>query len=214
MPATTASTGTDKFVDFEERRYQLRVVKCEESVSPPPDNRPQFKWEFALEGSRDPESGGELIRRVWTSQIWNETSGKESHLVLLARALCGPAITEHEFNRLSFEDLVGLRGSALVSIDAKGWPAIDKTTFRAIANRPAAAPVAAPSMPATAIPGATANPKQVQLMHMAAEANDIPPDSLALHIAERFGGKTDKDLTGAEVVAVTTSIQNGEIAPF
>lgn len=216
MPATLSSTGTEQFLSFEEKRYQIRVVSCQETTSPPPDNRPQYKWEVALEGTEDPMNGGELVRRMWTSQIWNDTPGKESHLVIVARALCGPQVTQEAFEQLDYPDLVGLRGSVMVKLDAKGWPSIDKETFKPIA---AARQLQAPARPAAqpapvAQAEALADPRQIKLLHLAAEAAEVDAGRLAEYIATKFGGKTEAMLTAAEAKAVLTDIQNGEIAPF
>lgn len=211
MPATMSSTGTEQFLEFEERRYNVRVVKCEESISPPPDNRPQYKWEVALEGTTDAMNGGEWVRRMWTSQIWNDTPGKESHLVIVARALCGLQITQAGFEALSYEDLIGLRGSVMVKLDAKGWPVIDKETFKPVSAGKAAA---ARPTPAPLVTETLADPKQIKMLHLAAEAAEVEATILAEHIATKFGGKTDVQLTSVEAKAVLNDIQNGEITPF
>lgn len=216
MPATMSSSGTEQYSTFEERRYTARVVSCRATVSPPPDNRDQYEWQFALEGTADAMSGEEIVRRAWTSQIWNETPGKESHLVILARALCGPTITQEGFEALDYPDLVGRRGSVMVKIDAKGWPSIDKATFRPLgAAKPAAQRPLAPAAPAAAVAtDAPAEPKQIKLLHLAAEAAEIDAGVLAEHIAARYDGRTDAQLTQAEAKAVLADIQDGEVIPF
>lgn len=132
MPSTTTSTGAEMFTGFEEKRWTLRCVQCKATKSTLDEGKDQYEWSFALEGSRDEENGGEIKRRTWTSQIWNETPGKESHLVLVARALCGNQVSQSEFEALDYPDLVGLKGSAMVTLNSKGWPTIDKETFRPV----------------------------------------------------------------------------------
>lgn len=213
MPATATGTGTEKFTSFDERRYTLRVVECKATTSPPPDNREQYEWRFALEGSADPETGGEVVRRAWTSTIWNETAGKESHLVLVARALCGLSVTREEFEALDFRDLEGLRGSAMVTLNSQGYPTIDKTTFRPIgtnaapkgqATLPAAAP-AAPKRPAPpARPANLRTDAQRDDLLAAGLANDPPmsADDLNTWIGTEYPGKTLDSITQDEATAL------------
>ena len=120
------------------------------------------------------------------------------------------------FEALDYPDLVGRRGSVMVKLDAKGWPSIDKETFRPLgAAKPAAQRPLAPAAPAAPVAtDAPAEPKQIKLLHLAAEAAEIDAGVLAEHIAARYDGRTDAQLTQAEAKAVLADIQNGDIAPF
>jgi hypothetical protein len=141
MPAATMTTSSI-FTGFDERRYNLRIVGAKPSTSPQ-DNRPQHEFELALEGTEDPEKGGEVVRRMWTSTAWNESAEKTSHQVLLARALCGPAVTLEQWEAIDYPDMLGMRFSAFVKLDAKGWPSVDKESIKAAATK------AAPALPIT-----------------------------------------------------------------
>lgn len=218
MPATVeGSTRTDKYIGFEEKRWPLRVVSCQDDTSPPPDSRPQFKWEIAVEGAKDYDTGGELVRRMWCSTTWGEIPEKESHLVLIARALCGPKISKDEFEALDYPDLVGLRGSAFVKLDPKGWPTIDKSSFKPVGN---AAPKNQATLPQTAAPApapTTANaPKRpipparpagpemitpAQAEQLAAHAlknYEMGNAALTAWVAENYAGKAVAQLTAEE----------------
>lgn len=218
MPAATQSAGTEKFTDFEERRYTVRVVSCEDTTSPPPDNRPQYKWEMALEGSEDPETGAEMVRRMWCSTVWNDRPEKESHLVLIARALIGPSVTYEQWEALGFADLVGLRGSALVALDPKGYPAIDKTTFRAVGKKAKGADVAAQSVaagPTNARPlpprpgGAPVrrSDEQSETILKLAREQEIAPDALDEWIGGYFPGKALDALNPAEAAEIIEQLK-------
>lgn len=219
MPTATRNAGTEAFTDFEERRYQLRVVSCKETTSPPPDNRAQYEWQMALEGSSDPESGREITRKMWCSTIWNETAGKESHLVLIARSLLGADVTFEDWEALSFDDLVGKRGSAMVALDGKGYPAIDKTTFRPAGRAAAArqldretgevitAPTGAPKRPAPPprpqppTAGVRTDEQRDRLLAAASEAEyDLP--TLTNWIAQEYPGKDLDTITGEQAEAL------------
>jgi len=224
MPATQTTTGAETFQGFDERRYQLRCVECKETTSPPPDNRPQYSWTFALEGTRDEENGGEIKRRCWTSQIWNDTPGKESHLVILARALCGPQVTQAQFEALDYPDLVGLTGNALVKLDQKGWPTIDKESFRPVGNAAprnqaplpqAAAPTPAqtqlpnkPTRPVLPRPAAAniASEEQREKIRQLAEKGKLDAASLDAWIAESYAGKTLATITPEEATALLEAL--------
>lgn len=206
MPATTTSTGSEQFATFEEKRYHVRCVACRETTSPPPDNRPQYEWQFALEGSADALTGEEIVRRTWTSQIWNETPGKESHLFILARALCGPQVTQADFDALDFPDLVGLRGSVMVKLDPKGWPVLDKETFRPVA--PAKAAVApGPRAPRQRL-GLRTDQQAEALLALGLE-NDPPMDLAAVNawIAGAYPGKALDTIGEAEARALIDSVE-------
>lgn len=236
MPATTQSTGAETFAGFDERRYQLRCVECKPTVSPPPDNRDQYAWTFALEGTRDEENGGEIKRRCWTSQIWNDTPGKESHLVLLARALCGNQVSQEDFEALDYPDLVGRTGSAMVQLDQKGWPTIDKTTFRPVGNvapknqaalpQTVATPAPAPATPIdfsqlapVATPTKPSRPvvkpasdlrtaEQVEELMGRAAVNDPPlsAEEVEAWVAASYPGKTVATMSKAEAEALVNAL--------
>lgn len=231
MPAAQLSTGTDKYVDFAEQRYTVRVRACQETTSPPPDSRPQFEWLMALEGTEDPETGGEIAIKMWTSAIWGETAGKESHLVLVMRAFKGPDVTLADFEALDFPDLVGMRASALVRLNAKGYPTIDKETIKGLGAAAAPKgqtplPTPAPARPADAgtparpnaptpprrppAPAAPTGPSEAQLAELfgRALANDPPLDRDAVEawVAESYPGKTLATISGAEADALINAL--------
>lgn len=197
MPATIeGSAGTDKYTSFEEKRWPIRVVLCKETTSPPPESRPQYEWHFAVEGAQDYETGAELVRRVWCSQTWGEIPEKESHLVIMARALCGPNVTRDQFEALDYPDLVGLRATAMVMLDSKGWPTIDKLSMKSVGN-------AAPRNQAP-LPQATA-PAQTQLPNKPTRPAFLPPSNLRTEeqVAELLGraAVNDPPLSAGEVDA-------------
>lgn len=130
MPAAQQSTSST-FEGFEEKRYTLRIVSGKETTSPPPDSNPQHEFAVAIEGYEDPERGGEVTRRMWTSQKWSEAEGKVSHQTLLARALLGPGVTLDQWEQLDYPDMAGMRFSALVALNAAGWPTINKDSIKA-----------------------------------------------------------------------------------
>lgn len=227
MPTATRNASTEQFLSFEERRYQLRVVQCKDTISPPPDLRPQYEWDMALEGSEDPESGRETTRKMWCSTIWNETAGKESHLVLIARALLGQDVTFEGWEALDFADLVGKKGSALVALDAKGYPAIDKTTFRPAGKAAAARQVnretgevlateaspdpiapkrpAPPPRPAPAAAAVRSDEQRDDLLAAATEVGyDLP--TLTNWIHQEYPGKTLDTITGEQAAALVTAL--------
>ena len=226
MPTATRTASTEQFLSFDERRYTLRVVSCKDTTSPPPDNRPQYAWEMALEGSSDPESGREITRKMWCSTSWNETAGKESHLVLIARALLGADVTFEGWEALDFDDLVGKMGSALVALDAKGYPAIDKTTFRPAGKATAARQVnretgevlateamppapTAPKRPAppprTSAAPVRSDAQRDRLLAVATENTyDLP--TLTNWINQEYPGKTLDTITGEECEALITAL--------
>lgn len=152
MPAAQQSTSST-FVDFPEARYNLRIKSAKETTSPPPDSNPQHEFEVAIEGTTDPEKGGEIVRRMWTSTKWSEAEGKQSHQYLLARAICGPGVTLEEWERLDYPDLVGKRFSALVALNAGGWPTVNKDSIK-----PPIGQAAPPTNGQAALPTAPAQP--------------------------------------------------------
>lgn len=212
MPATIESQGTERYVDFEEKRYNVRVVALKPSTSPPPDNREQYEWNVALEGSADPETLAEIVVKFWTSQIWNDGVGTESHLVLVGRGLI-PTITRDQFEAMDYPEFVGLRGSAIAKLNPKGYPAIDKTTFKPVGNAapknqatlpqtaaPAPAPVATPTKPARPGPlprAALRTEAQVTEMMGRASANDPPLSAADIEawVAQTYPGTTVATLT-------------------
>ncbi len=231
MPTATRSAGTEKYIDFDERRYQVRVTGCKEATSPPPESKPQYEWQFALEGTADPENGLEETTRVWTSTVWSEAVGKESHLVLVARALIGPSVSFEDWEALDFADLVGKQGSALVALNAKGYPAIDKTTFRPAGKAAAArqvnretgevfatgindplsakATADAPKRPAPP-PRASTTPVRSDaqrdwLLKVATE-NEYDLPTLTNWIHQEYPGKTLDTITGEECEALITAL--------
>lgn len=220
MPAATQSSGTVKYETFDERRYVVRVLGCKESFSPQ-DGRAQYEWEFAIEGTEDADTGREITTRKWCSTIWNDTPEKESHLVVMARALFGRPVTFEEWEALSFDELRDLRASALVVLNTKGYPDLDKESFK-----PAAPKAASPARTATPAPAAAAPPpaaaapaddsmtdKTRQKITKLAAAEDLTDDMLARHCREVLGA-TWPDLTEAQGKQLTEALLAEEVAPF
>lgn len=219
MPAATQSAGTDRYATFEEKRYPLRVVSCKDSTSPPPDSRAQYEWEWALEGTADPETGDPIQVRCWCSTVWGDNPEKESHLVIMARALYSPGVTFEDWEALGFDDLIGQRATAMVTLNAKGYPTIDKTTFRPLAKGTPVVPVTPPARPAPPMPPAVAAPtvaseKTRQRLAKLIASDDLTPDALAAHCQQR-GWPTDLTaLTEEQARAFSEDIMAGAVAPF
>lgn len=148
MPATAVSK-TANYEDLEERRYNLRIASAKGSISPPPDSRPQHEFEVAIEGTKDPTTGGEIKRRMWVSHAWNEGPEKISHQYLLARGTRGN-ITREQWDAIEYEEMVGYRFSAMVTLNEAGWPTINKDTIKAPMDRTPTAAVATSAAPAQA----------------------------------------------------------------
>jgi hypothetical protein len=219
LPAATKSNGTEKYTAFEERRYTMRVKAVADTLSPPPDSRPQYEWRWLLDGTREHETGDPIEVRCWTSTIWNDTAGRESHLVLLAQALYGPGVTFEDWEELAFEDLTDQRVTAMVMLNPKGYPTIDKTTFRPQAQpsappppraaTPPPAPVAPPAPPAD-VP---LSERTRQRIGRLAAAEDFDDSILARYTASALGA-TWPDLTEAQGQELTEALLEGQLVPF
>lgn len=208
MPAAQQSSATT-FEGFEERRYTLRIVAAKASMSPQ-DQRPQHEFELALVGSVDPDRGGEIVRRMWTSTAWNDAPEKTSHQYLLARALCGPSVTLEQWEALDYPDLVGRTFSAFVKLNGQGWPTVDKDSIKSSGGAAGmAAAQATPPPPATppkrpAPPARPAGPEMItpaqaeQLAAHALKNFEMGGGELAGWVAENFGGKAVAQLTAEE----------------
>jgi hypothetical protein len=186
MPAAQQSTGAI-FTDFEEKRWNLRIVSGLSDYSEKTKAN-QHKFGIAIEGYEDPERGGEVIRHMWTSEAWNESEEKPSHQYLLARAVCGPSVTLEQWERLDYPDMVGMRFSALVALNAGGWPTVNKDSIKApMGSNPAPKNQAALPQTAPATPAANggAAPAQAQLPNKPTRPNFKPRADTNLRTAEQ-----------------------------
>lgn len=216
MPTVTKSEGTTKYTEFEERRYTVRVKTVMDTTSPPPDSRPQCEWRWLLDGTREHETGDPIEVRSWTSTVWNDTPGKESHLVLVAQAIYGQAITFEDWEALSFDDLAGQRATAMVTLNPKGYPTIDKTTFRPVKEQAApqpqraAAPAAAPLAPTDEALTDVTRQKIGRLI----AASDEDETTVAAHCERQYGARDWATLTEAQGRQFVGELVAGELVPF
>ena len=222
MPTATRSAGTERYLSFDERRYPIRATRCKETISTLMDGKPQYEWEFALEGGIDPESGLEITTRVWCSTVWSEAVGKESHLVLMARALLGAQVTFEEWEALAFDDLLGKRATALVALNAKGYPAIDKTTLKPATKASAARQIDMDTGEVTTAPQRPAPPPRASATPVRSDAQrdrlleasttqeyDLP--TLTNWISQEYPGKTLDTITPDECEGLISALDG---APF
>lgn len=220
----TASGGkTEKFSDFENGMYllSLRSLKLTESTQfTNKDGTPkqQVECQFVLPEIDDPESGGPVEVRTWLGasllppdpNAKSDAGKKGSYLWKLVYAMTGHQVPWDESYDL--ETLINGQCRALVEIGEKGYPRINNSTFtsaqrRQPAQRPQPAVVAEPERKA-------ADPKQIKMIRMAAEVQEVTEDALVLYVATHWGGATLDALSEQEAREVLDGIQKGEVPPF